>query len=264
MFKQNYEYLCDCARGAIFSLLKCIRNAQLLPPQCMFYLFQTLIEPILLYSNDVWGLSTCAGNKLNSVMLSLIRNVLHVKSTTCNVIAVGETGQILQSHKSYMNVFAYFVRRRDLPKSMCVWKGFGELEKLHQHGFSNWYSKVVELSRRYGINSYDISNNKAKRTIKTKVTNYFKQNWSQKSHNGDDNTILRTYRLLKERHQMEPYLYQVKDSMYRIAISIKLRASLRVLEILRGRYARPKTPITERICPFCNVVEDEHLFLIIC
>ena len=196
-------------------------------------------------------------------MLSFIRNVLHVKSTTSNVISVGETGQILPSYKSHMNVFAYFVRLRNLPKSMCVRNVFDELERLHQHGFSNWYSNVVELSRRNGINLYDISNNEAKFTIKTKVTNYFKQNWSQQLHDGDDNTVLRTYRLFKEGHGMEPYLYQVKESKYRIAIS-RLRASSHVLEIERGRYTRPKTPITERLCPFCNVVEDEQHFLLIC
>ena len=136
---------------------------------------------------------------------------------------------------------------------------YDELERLHQHGFSNWYSNVVELSRRYGINLYDISNNEAKFTIKIKVTNYLKQNWSQKLHDGDDNTVLRTYRLFKEGHEMEPYLYRVKESKYRIAIS-RLRASSHVLEIERGRYTRPKTPLTERLCPFCNVVKMNSTF----
>ena len=62
---------------------------------------------------------------------------------------------------------------------------------------------------------------------------------------------------------MEPYLYLVKESKYRIAIS-RLRASTRVLEIERGRYTRPKASLTERLCPFCNVVEDEQHFLLIC
>ena len=75
--------------------------------------------------------------------------------------------------------------------------------------------------------------------------------------------FLRTYRLFKEGREMEPYLYRVKESKYRIAIS-RLRASSHVLEIERGRYTRPKTPITERLCPFCNVVEDEQHFLLIC
>ena len=62
---------------------------------------------------------------------------------------------------------------------------------------------------------------------------------------------------------MEPYLYQVKESKYRIAIS-RLRASSHVLEIERRRYTRSKTPITERLCPFSNAVEDEQHFLLIC
>ena len=62
---------------------------------------------------------------------------------------------------------------------------------------------------------------------------------------------------------MEPYLYLFEESKYRIAIS-RLQASSHVLEIERGRYTRPKTPITERLCPLCNVVEDEQQFLLIC
>ena len=63
---------------------------------------------------------------------------------------------------------------------------------------------------------------------------------------------------------MEPYLYQVKQSKYRIAIS-RLRASSHyVLEKERGMYTRVKTPITERLCPFCNVIEDEQHFLLTC
>ena len=121
----------------------------------------------------------------------------------------------------------------------------------------------MELSRRYGINLYEISHNEAKLTIKTKVTNYFKQNRFEQLCNGDNNTVLRTHRLFKERHIMESYLYLVKESKYRVAIS-RLRASSHVLEIERGRYTRPKTPITERLCPCCNAVEDEHILLFNC
>ena len=62
---------------------------------------------------------------------------------------------------------------------------------------------------------------------------------------------------------MEPYLYLVKEAKYRVAIS-RLRASSHPLEIERGRYTRPKTPVTERLCPCCNAVEDEHHFLLNC
>ena len=140
----------------------------------------------------------------------------------------------------------FFVRLRSLPKSICVRNVFDKLERLRQHGFSNWYRKVWELSRRYGINLYEISHDEANLTIKAKVTNYFKQNWSQQLHNGDDNTILRIYRLFKKQHRMEPYLYQVMESKYRIAIS-RLRASSHVLEIERRRYTRPNSVMSSKM-----------------
>ena len=86
----------------------------------MFYLFQSLIEPILLYGSDVWGLSTCAENELDYLMLSFIRNVLNIKLTTSNVISLGETGQIPSSTKYHMKVLAYFVRLRILPNPLCA------------------------------------------------------------------------------------------------------------------------------------------------
>ena len=39
---------------------------------------------------------------------------------------VGETGQIVPSTKSHMNVFAYFAWQRNLPKSMSVSNVFDE------------------------------------------------------------------------------------------------------------------------------------------
>ena len=259
----NHKYLCDRARGAIFSLLKRVRNVSPLPPQCMFYLFQSMVEPILLYGSDVWGFSASAGSKLDSVMLSYVRNVLRVKSTTSNVISWGETGLIPMSIKSHINVLTYFVRLRDLPNSMVVRKVFSELKMLHECGFCNWYSKVMELSRRYDIDIENISYKDAKCVFKIKIINDFKQNWLKQLNNGDNNTVLRTYRLFKQQFVMEPYLYKVKEAKYRIAIS-KLRASSHLLEIERGRYTRPKTPVVARLCPNCNVIEDEEHFLLNC
>ena len=74
--------------------------------------------------------------------------------------------------------------------------------------------------------------------------------------------ILRTYRKFKTRYELEPYLYLVKNPKYRIAIS-KLRSSSHMLEIERGRHTRPVTPLENRLCPTCKVVECEIQFLLV-
>ena len=54
MFKNNTEFLNDKARKAIFGLQKRTKKVDLFPTQ-KCYLFETVIEPILLYGSDIWG-----------------------------------------------------------------------------------------------------------------------------------------------------------------------------------------------------------------
>ena len=61
----------------------------------------------------------------------------------------------------------------------------------------------------------------------------------------------------------EPYLYLVREAPFRNAIA-QIRASSHTLAIERGRYTRPKTPIQERLCKSCGVIEDQAHFILPC
>ena len=51
----NYYYLCDHSRKAIFGVRRKLRYLITLPATVMFYLFEALIRPILMYGGDIWG-----------------------------------------------------------------------------------------------------------------------------------------------------------------------------------------------------------------
>ena len=72
--------------------------------------------------------------------------------------------------------------------------------------------------------------------------------------------ILRTYVLYKTVYEMEPHLYLVKILNTGLRFKI-IRTSSHKLEIERGRYTRPITPIEKRIC---KVVEDKFHFMLQC
>ena len=55
----------------------------------------------------------------------------------------------------------------------------------------------------------------------------------------------------------------VRDKRYRRAIS-QLRCSSHILNVERGRYTRPQTPLNERLCNVCNCVDDELHFVTSC
>ena len=88
-------------------------------------------------------------------------------------------------------------------------------------------------------------------------------NWYTACSNITQNPILRTYVHIKSQFRMEPYLNEVKNPRYRNAIA-KLRASSHTLEIERGRHTKPKTPIEERLCKHCKVIDDEKHFVLHC
>ena len=88
--------------------------------------------------------------------------------------------------------------------------------------------------------------------------------WLSELRNVEKNPIIRTYALHKNDFYFEPYLDAISDTRYRSALT-KLRASSHTLEIERGRYNVPKTPVSDRLCLVCNEVEDEiHFFLTKC
>jgi len=76
-----------------------------------------------------------------------------------------------------------------------------------------------------------------------------------------ESSKLRTYCLFKKESRKEPYLTSVKNVKDRISMT-KFRLSNHELMIEKGRHQ--KLEINERKCYFCNCVEDEIHFLIVC
>ena len=94
---------------------------------------------------------------------------------------------------------------------------------------------------------------------------WFQQLWND---NGQCNgNKLRTYRLFKHSLHME---YYVSDSVSlnrsHLSTFSKLRCGSLPLEVEHGRFSRPKVPLEQRMCKFCNcnLVEDEIHFLTVC
>ena len=94
IFSQNYDYLCDRARKASFALTKRINRFGNIPPICRLHLFESCIQPILLFGSEVWGASKTGREKVDKIFLRFLRTVLGVKATTSNAITLGECGMI--------------------------------------------------------------------------------------------------------------------------------------------------------------------------
>ena len=105
VFRENYEYLCSQARQVIFGLKHRLKSLGALPPRVLMHMYETLIRPMLVYGSDVRGSQSQGTLAVDKVFFWYMRCILQVKSTTSNIIVVGENGQIppsISCHKCHM------------------------------------------------------------------------------------------------------------------------------------------------------------------
>ena len=264
IFQDNSCYLNEKARRAIFGIQNKVRSAGCISPKHMLYLFETLVQPILLYGSDVWGLYNQCTKEIDNTFMWFLRGVLCVKPTTCNIITVGEAGIIPPSVKCHQNVLLNFIRLNCMPKGCVVKSVFSESDRMHDIGINCWFSRAIELGKNYGLDlkSYDY-NDKTKLEVKSIIRDNYIRKWKLDLQNNEKYPLLRMYRVIKTKFGFEKYMSLIKNRNYRIALT-RFRSSSIALEIERGRYTNPITPVENRLCHVCNIVEDELHFLIKC
>ena len=78
------------AEKALYALYKKIRNISI-PVDLQLKLFDALIEPILLYSCEVWGFENVT--IIEKIHLKFLKRIMGVRSSTPNFMVYGETGR---------------------------------------------------------------------------------------------------------------------------------------------------------------------------
>ena len=197
---------------------------------------------------------------MDKIHLMYLRSILGIKASSSNIITLGECGSIPPSVTIQAICITYLKRIQSLPDTSLLKQTWNEMKKLHNLGFNTWYSRVCELAKQ---NNIDVECKYTKREIKLAVAETFKMQWHSNLNNVTFNPIPRTYRNLKFDFRMEPHLNLVTNYKYRNAIT-KLRASSHTLEVERGRNTYPKTPLNDRLCSLCGIIEDEAHFLVGC
>ena len=177
VFRGNYDYLCSQARKAIFGLKHRLKSLGALPPRVLMHMYETLIRPILVYGSDVWGSQPQGTLAVYKLFFWYMRCILQVKSTTSNIMVVGESGQIPQSISCHINAICYLHRLRNLPTNTLVKAMYMELSKLHECGFDTWVSKALTLVQTYGIDIDMGSGASFNRYCKSHIYNHFKNAW---------------------------------------------------------------------------------------
>ena len=220
-------------------------------------LFDTLISPILLYCNEIWGVDV--NNSDSSIVekfhMKFIKEILGVHCKAMNVACRSELGRLPLQSKIMFSCIKFL----NHSENTLAFKIFKATENNNP-----WTKKVYSIIHKLGF-SYIIygkcSFTSLLACIKQRIKDIFIQD--QSSHILNSNKLIFYQNIYKNNYIRSKYV----DILYRKtdrSTLCKIRLSAHNLEIEKGRQL--SIPTNERLCKICNSgnIEDEQHFLFSC
>ena len=252
------------ASRAAFSISKRSRELNL-SPSCQLHILNTVVKPILLYNCEIYSVENTAA--IESFYLKCLKRILKVNKSTPTYMIYGETGCPPIKNDITLRTISFFLKtKHSKTKSLSqnllcslfdsvestnqTSKYLNNIEKMLNElplGFSNLFHHPLptDMSVKQAINC-------VKQSIHTQYLLIYKENL--------ENSKRIFYRSIKEQFMFEPYL-DILPTNLRVPLT-KFRLSNHKLPIEKGRWSN--VPPSERICPNCNIIGDEHHYLFEC
>ena len=267
--KKTQDHLSDKAWNAIYALNSYSRNTVgQLQPVLSFKMFDTQICPILEYAADVWFNGREIQN-MERIHLRYIKSTFRVKMSSCTQALYAESGRFPLIVRQKVQALKYWYRILTLNESHIVKKAYNSLFEMYQLGQENWCFHIrnllYECDFQQPWDEQCLSFTDLNRVVETIYTKFMETCMTSIN----DSSLfpkLRTYKTFKEEFRLEDYLIHVKNLNHSLAL-LRLRISSHNLRIETGRYDRPnKTPIDQRKCIYCSMleIEDEFHFVLKC
>lgn len=262
-FYQSQKHLAEQASKALFALNNLFESTSL-DIQDKVKLFDSMILPILMYSSEIWGFHD--STDIERVHVKFLKQLLCVRSQTCNHAVYGEFGRVPLVVKRKERILKYWMKII-LNHNTLLYNVYKlELETLEADNNCAAYSWVkqvkdllCELGFTYLWNSQYVTNLQLQMVIQRLYDQYI-QSWYSYV---NESSKLSTYKSVKTQFQYEKYLSCVQIEKHRVALT-RLRCSAHNLMIEEGRYRSIDRDL--RLCQFCNMnsVETEYHFLLVC
>ena len=178
-----------------------------IPAWTVLHLYQTIVQPVLVYGSDIWGVTARGLAEAAKVFNWFLRLVLRVKLSTSKIMA-GEVGVFPPSVQYQKNVLMYLQRLNSMPVGSVLQSVFTESKRLSHLSYRTWYTEAKELAQSYDTDIANVGDMVlSKQTIKNNIEGHYKTSWENKMQDTENFPILRTYKLFKQNFTCENYLY---------------------------------------------------------
>ena len=262
--------LIDKANKAWYAISNVLYQHKKLAVKKALQLFDSLIRPILLYAVEFWLPFVIPKKRFNTfnslikfwenfspevVNQKVCRMLLSVHKKCSRLAVLGELGRypLLVPALKLCLKYNYSIESSD--KSSLIYKAFNEM-KLSPD-LDCWYSRVDSIKtllgtqRAYG-HPYKVGCI-IEKSIKSKFDRFFLDEINQIKigTDGQDHNKLRLYKTLKGSFTQEPYITNIINRNQRAWLS-RFRTSAHHFRVETGRHTSPVTPLSKRVCVYCD------------
>jgi hypothetical protein len=226
-----------------------------------FKIFDAKVQPILLYSSEIWGLERL--ENIENIHLMACKRFLGVPVRTPNKMVYGDLGRFPLFINSNISSMRYWFRLLQMENDRLPKKAYEMLVGLDRNGKDCWASRLRELLCKTGFSFVWLQQGVGDvmqflKLLKQRLVDMFIQEWSGAIRDKDryDN-----YRSFKTIFEKEKYISSMDIYCFRVAVA---QARFGVLPLNNNLHRYSVSPL-DRNCGFCNSqIENEHHFLFEC
>ena len=275
--------LYDKASRAWFAISNVLYKYKRLPVSRAFQLFDSLIRPIALFSCEFWlphvlgkknftskdsMIQSWEGLKFEVLNQKLCRLLLSVHKRCSRLATLGELGRYPSFIPALKNCLKYEWVLKKSDKESLIYKAVQEME--NKPNMDTWYSRVQSIKAVLGIPPLYGCTDSISIQLNRKLHSLFDRFWIDKicskkiGSDGLDHNKLRFYKTLKCSFTQEPYITNIHNKTQRAWLTRYRVSAVPNLGIESGRYTRPVTPVTLRICKYCSdqkIDDEKHAIL---
>jgi len=247
------------AKAAVAQICKSLKKLVYVRPDVFFKIFDTQVQPILLYGSEVWGSSDC--NAIETVHLYAIKQFLNVSVKTPNVMAYGDTGRFPLSIGATMRVMKYWLKLLKMDEGRLPSQVYAMMLK-NVARCTNWASRVKEILMNNNLEHYWLAQKVENENaflcrIRESLIEQFREKWACELQRSERYSL---YRSIKSSCDTEKYLHVIDKKIFR-DVYIRFRFGMTAMYIHRHRFDAEK----QLLCPLCKEEdEDEEHILVRC
>lgn len=250
--------LANRAKSAATKIIRTMHKLNSISCDIFFKLFDSQVQPILLYASEVWGMESC--DIIENVHLFALKKFLNVSRQTPNTMIYSETGRYSLSINATLRSVKYWLRIIKMPHSRLPRKAY-EMMKMRLGVKDNWYTKLKAVLSEHGFEQYCTSERVTNetdflRSLRQRLIDSFDRRWLEKI-TGSDRYVL--YRLIKPCRYLEDYLLKVDIKVIRNSM-IRFRLGISDIYSHRNRFSKGQTNDT---CPVCNEDEEDDVHFVL-